>query len=200
MTSKLRRNRSTGLTWTEVLVALAIVTTLFVFCWIAMSRWMLGNQMKSTLSNMKQLHLAAEAMALDGRGTKDPSMAWPGDIGGTYADWVQKLVPEYLHTNDFCKLLSAPGKSVPLGKFPPAPSQSAVLIYAVSSNSAPVTVFLSTANFTNDPHGGLPLSSAAKPYGNGGFVVMCKGGDGAMLPARKAGDARSVGSFAPMLK
>lgn len=189
-----------GLTWTEVLVALAIVTTLFLAYWMAMSKYMHGSQMTVTLSNLKRIHLAAGSMAKDGMEMEDPLLGWPEDTGGTYTNWVRKAVPAYLGTNDFCKLLSAPGKAVGKSPFPLESSRSAVLIYAVISNSAGDTVFLSTANFTNSSGGGLSLRRDARPYGNGGFVVFRKNGVGAILPARKAGDPKVVGSYVPMLK
>lgn len=156
--------------------------------------------MTQTLSNMRQLHLATQQMALDGESTDDKTLGWPGDTGGTFSHWAQKLVPEYLGTNDFCKLLSAPGMMVKLGKIPAKMSEGALVVYAVSTNSPDTAVFLTSANFTNTPAGGLPLEASAKPYGDKGFVVFRKGGDGAILLRKQVGLTNIIGSFVPPLK
>lgn len=165
-----------------------------------MSNWLRMNQMTSTLSNMKQLHLATESMAQDGVATEDRALGWPGDTGGTYSHWAQQVVPAYWGTNDFCKLLSGPGVTVPAGKIPKAMSSCAVRVYAVSSNSPSSAVFLTTANFTNTPQGGEPLLESTMPYGSKGFVVFRKGGDGAILLTKQVGNTNLIGSYVPMLK
>ena len=110
------------------------------------------------------------------------------------------VVPSYLSTNDFCKLLSAPGKVVPPGKIPYSTFDSGVLVYAVSTNSPDTAVFLTSANFTNTPHGGTPLDKKALPYGNKGFGVFRKGGDGAILPPRQVGKTNLIGTYVPLCR
>lgn len=156
--------------------------------------------MTQTLSNMKQLHLATQSMELDGITTGNTNFGWPGDTGGTFTNWSRLIVPAYLGTNDFCKLLSAPGVVVPVGKMPTSMSQGAVLVYAVSGSSSGGAVFLTTANFTNGPQGGKPLKESAKPYGDKGLVVFRKGGDGTILLKNQATNTNLVGEYAPLLK
>lgn len=154
--------------------------------------------MTQTLSNMKQLHLATTQMALDGEYTKDKSLGWPGDTGGTWAVWARNLCRGgYLSTNDFKKLISAPGM-VPTASDPASPGKSGVLMYAISESNQGSTVFLSSANFTNTPAGGVPPIETSKPYGNKGFVVFRKAGDGAILQARQAGKTNIIGTYAPL--
>jgi hypothetical protein len=50
-------------------------------------------------------------------------------------------------------------------------------------------VFLTTANWTN----GQPLGQDAKPYGNKGFVVFRKGGDGAILLPKQYNSTNVIG-------
>lgn len=194
------RRGESALTWAELLVCIVILAVLVVLAFPAQRGGLGKGQMTQTLSNMKQLHLATQSMALDGETTGDKSLGWPGDIGGTFTNWAKQLVPAYLGTNDFCKLLSAPGVAVPLGKIPTSMSQSAVLVYAVSSNSPANAVLLTTANFTNGPSGGTPLSDKAKPYGDKGFVVFRKDGDGAILLKNQATNTNLVGSYVPLLQ
>jgi type II secretory pathway pseudopilin PulG len=195
--------RETALTATELLVCLFVFGILILFVLPGFGHGthaLVKGQMTQTLSNMKQLHLATQLMALDGYTTGDKSLGWPGDTGSTFTNWTKQLVPSYLGTNDFCKLLSAPGVIVPAGKIPTAMSQVAVLVYAVSSNSSDATVFLTTANFTHGPEGGKPLEKSAKPYGDKGFVVFQKLGDGAILLKNQATNAKLVGEYVPLVK
>ncbi len=155
--------------------------------------------MTRTLSNAKQLQLVTRQMEIDGVSTGDTALGWPGDTGGTFTNWAHQLVPAYLSTNDFCKLLSAPGVVVRLGKIPSKMGDGALIVYAVSTNSPDNTVFLTSRNFTNTPTGGLPLEERATPYGTKGFMVFRKGGDGAILQSRQVGKTNLIGSFVPPL-
>ncbi len=188
-----------GFTWREVVITLGVLACLFIFFAFWVQGVMIRAQMTSQLSNMKQLHLATQQMALDGRTTKDPSLGWPGDIGGTFTNFVAQLVPSYLTTNDICKLLSAPGVMVSASALPGA-NTNGILIYATHSNSPANTIFLSTANFTNTPSGGLPLSSDARPFGRHGFVVFYQGDQGQIQPGNRAGDSNVIGAYAPLCR
>ena len=186
--------------WVEVLVLFVLFSVLATLAFpVFQGTSLVKGQMTQSLSNMKQLHLATQQMALDTETTGDKSCGgWPGDTGRSFYLWARQLVPSYLSTNDFCKLLSGPGKTVPLGQIPYSTYDSAVLVYAVSSNSPSSAVFLTSANFTNSPGGGAPLESSAKPYGNKGFVVFRKGGDGAILLPRQVTNTNLIGSYAPL--
>ena len=200
MLPRIEKNQS-GLTWVEVVVALSILSILATFAYQVLTIPTCGRGgMTFTLSNMKQLHLATQAAVLDGTTIGDTNLGWPGDTGGTFTNWMHQLVPAYLSTNDFCKLLSAPGKIVRPGELPAAMSESAVLVYAVRASSPTNAVFLTTANYTNGPAGGQRLLAAAKPYGMKGFVVFRKGGEGDIFMAAKVADTNAIGSYVPLLK
>ena len=155
-------------------------------------------QMPQALSNMKQLHLATQAMAMDGDTTGDTNLAWPGDNGGTFTNWVAQLVPSYLTTNDFCKLVSVAGRVTSPGALPVA-NTNGVVVYAVGTNSPARTVFLSTANFLNDPRGG-GFHPSISVFANHGFVVFWKNGSGAVLTNTAAGKLDAVGGYAPLCR
>ncbi|MFZ4682258.1 MAG: type II secretion system protein [Terrimicrobiaceae bacterium] len=188
---------TSGFTWIEALVALAIIGIL-VFLALPAFRTP-GFRGVPALNNLRQLHLVTTQMALDGETTKDTNLGWPGDTGGTFSNWSKLLVPAYLSTNDFCKLLSGPGRVIPPGEIP-AMSDTAVRVYAVSKNSDVDTVLLTSANFTNTAKGGLPLIPTAKPYGNKGFVVFRKGGDGSVLLPKQVGNTNLIGTYVPLLR
>jgi type II secretory pathway pseudopilin PulG len=197
----MRPRHDLAFTWIEVIVLLSVLVVLAVIARPAITmRCGPRGTMLESLSNMKQLHLATQSMALDGMTTGDTNLGWPGDTGGTFTNWANQVVPSYLGTNDFCKLLSAPGVSVPAGKIPKAMKDGAVLVYAVSSNSVDKAVFLTTANFTNTPAGGAPLLESAKPWGSKGFVVFRLGGDGAILLKNQTGQTNLIGAYVLPLK
>jgi type II secretory pathway pseudopilin PulG len=153
------------------------------------------------LSNMKRLHLATQLMALDSTTTGDTNLGWPGDMGGSFSHWANALVKSnYLSAGDLCKLLSAPGKIAKPAPRAPVANTNAVLVYAVREESASESVFLTSANFTNTPTGGTALETSAKPFGNGGFVVFRKAGDGAILMAKQVGQTNVIGGYVPLLR
>lgn len=197
-------HRTNALTLTEILICLVVVGVMVLLAWpnLTTHNGMGRGQMTQTLSNMKQLHLATMQMALDGETTGDKTLGWPGDTGGTFSNWATQLITNgYLTTNDFCTLLSAPGIAVKRGKIPTM-AEGAILVYAVSTNSSEDSVFLTTANFTNSPTGGLPLEKKAKPFGDKGSVVFRKRGKsgGAILLNKHVGQTNMIGSFVPLLK
>ena len=153
-----------------------------------------------TLSNMKQLCMATVQMAQDGRVASDTNPGWPGETGGTFTNWASQLtIGGYLSTNDICKLLSAPGVVVWPDRIWPE-NRTALLVYAVKEDAADQTVFLTSANFTNTPSGGVSPLEDAKPYGKKGFVVFRKGGDGAILLQKQAGQTNIIGAYAPLCR
>lgn len=149
--------------WIETVVAIVVICVLASFALPSITVGPVRGVGTQTLSNMKQLHMATEAMVQDGEITRNKSLGWPGETGGTFTNWSAQLVPAYLAGSNFCKLLSAPGKQVPIGKLPASMSASAILVYAVGADSPDHALFLSTANFTNGPQGGNALESSAQP-------------------------------------
>ena len=183
-------------------VFLVVVLVLFLAS-LAIPRVSSGSPrfpMAQQLSNMKQLHLTAQQMVLDGETTGNTNLGWPGDTGGTFSNWAAQIVKGgYLTTNDLCKMLSAAGCLVPPGKIPPM-NETAVRVYAVTKNSPASAVFLTSENFTNTPTGGEALSPSAKPFGNRAFVAFRKGGDGGVYRPKQIGNTNLIGSYVPLCR
>lgn len=198
--SRSRYGPCTGLTYTEMLVAIGLVAILaYLFLPRSACRPDHCNVIQG-INNAKQLHLATQQMVLDGVTTGNSNLNWPGDTGGTFTNWSHQLVSNgYLRTNDFLKLMSAPGVVPPAGKMPKM-EECALLLYAVSTDSVDSTVFTTSANFTNTPTGGSPPGKRSKPYGDKGFVIFRKAGDGAILRARDAGKTNVIGKYAPLCR
>ena len=186
-------------TWVELLVALSIVFFLFAVGLALVFQPKPMNQKVKMLSNMRQLYLATETMALDGTTTSNAALGWPGDTGGTFSNWARQLVDgDYLTPDDLAKLLSTPDLRTPRGRLPQS-NDHAVLAYAVRDASPGNTIFLTSVNFTNTPAGGL-APGTNRPFGQSGFVIFHKAGDGTILAQRQAGDTNAVGDFVPLLK
>lgn len=159
-------------------------------------------------SNMLMLQRATAQMAQDGIVEGDPSLGWPGDTGGTFAGWARELVSRgYVSTNDFCRLMSAPGFVVRPPDRLPEMKECGVLVYAVSTNSPQNAVFLSSANFTNTATGGLPLNTESPMFRKvslthdyRGFVVVRKDGTASILPPEKVGDPNAIGAYEPLCR
>ena len=191
------RNQA-GITLVEVLVIIGVIFVLWSLSIPAVTTGPSKSILTQSLSNMKQLHLTCFQMALDGETTGETNLGWPGHYT-SYGAWVTNVVPAYLSTNDFCKIVSAPGLIVPSGRLPRMDA-TAIRLYAVGPESPTNAVLLTSANFTNTPTGGEALNSSAKPFGNKGFVVFRKDGSGSVMLPRQVGQTNIIGSFVPLCR
>ena len=190
----------------ELLVVISIIAILASLAIPAVTGALTRGQATQTLSNMKQLHQIAYTMAMDATTTGDTNVGWPGSMPSkTWAGWITNAVPGYLKTNDMAKLLSAPGITVPptaiLSSLTAGQANNgrAVVLYLVSGTNENTAVLFSSSNFTNSESGGDPLTNNnALPYGDKGFIVFRKGGDGSVLQARQVGSTFTnvIGEFA----
>jgi hypothetical protein len=88
-----------------------------------------------------------------------------------------------LSTNDFNKMLNAPGVTRPATTAVGTATPSALSVYAVKDSSTMQSIFISSANFVTP---GTALLPAALPFGNKAFVVLRKGGDGLVYQGSQA--------------
>jgi prepilin-type N-terminal cleavage/methylation domain-containing protein len=194
--------RLTAFTLIELLVVISIIAILASLALPAITGALARGQMTQSISNMKQLHLVAQQIALDGSTSGDTNLAWPGDLPTkTWAAWSGIVTNGYMTLADLAKMCSAPpitANSNTIVSSSVAGTSRAVIAYQVSETNDSSVVLFSSSNFTNLATPVAPLA-AGKPFGNKGFVVFRKGGDGGILQANQATNTNVVGGFAATL-
>ncbi len=184
-----KSDQNAGYAWLELVAVLAVIALLMALALPATT----GPQRAwstQALSNMRKLQQATQQMVMDERG------AWPGDGDGSLVQWSSKLVPEYLSTNDLCRLMSVNGRLLPMGRLP-TKNTNGVVVYAVKKDSLTNVVFLSTANINNTASGPI-FDARLGLFKNKEFAILHKGGDGAILLPKQITNAAIVGTFVPL--
>jgi hypothetical protein len=170
-----------------------------------------AQQANHLLSCMRQLYLATLQMSFDARESGSGDLGWPGDTGASFAAWTANLVDGgYLKAEDLKKLLAGTAGRPARGSWlrrettgDLAVNANIIRVYAVREDSAPDTIFFSTANFANDAQGGT--ADEASPLLAGKyFVVMARDGKGTIVPIRAESETddltahwASLGAYAP---
>ncbi|MEY2520762.1 MAG: hypothetical protein QOF24_2521 [Verrucomicrobiota bacterium] len=192
----MKRTSSPAFTLIEMLVVLAIIAGLAIFAVPALTQALTRGQLTGTMNNARQLYLVSFQMATDGATNSDPNLSWPGDDTAmtTLQAYCEKLVRnDYLKGGDLQKILNAPGSNCNVTVSTDTPPSvtlagtSALKVYRVTSTDASNTIFAVTANYTYN----TALPPATAPYGDKGFVVMRKGGDGSVLRKNQATQANT---------
>jgi len=193
---KIKINKpSSAFTLIELLVVIAIIAILAALAVPALTSALGKAQMSGTMNNMRQLYLAQFQMANDGAATGATNLAWPGELPAadrvdlqTYLNAI--LRAGYLKGADVGKLVTAPGANptvtvtvgtpdtVALGGL----NSAAVKIHGCIDQDPSHTIFASSHNYVYD----TALLTPSVPYGSKGFVVMHKGGDGAVFRSGQA--------------
>lgn len=176
-----------GFTLIELLVVISIIAILASLAVPAVTGALSRGQLTGSLNSARQLQLATQTMALDSFTTGE-GPGWPGDNGDGWGAYCQNLVDgKYLTESDLRKIASAPGVNIAPTEFPP--SKSGLQVYAVKENDPGDSIFVSTYNWS----GFADIPQDAVPYGDKGFVIFRKAGDGGVYQARQA-TSQSLGN------
>ena len=196
-----------GFTLLELIIVLAVIAFLVSLAIPTVSSTPVHGRLIMYMNNERQIHLAAMSMVMDGVTNKDPSLGWPGDLKAkghiaNLSDYVNLLVRnDYLKAGDL-KIFAGPEfnsykgtlSSGSNGVLAPAFAEEncAFKMYLVRDDDPSNTLFLATKNYTynkplNDPK--------AKPYGDKGFVVIRKGGDGSIYKKQQAQTLSMIGQL-----
>jgi prepilin-type N-terminal cleavage/methylation domain-containing protein len=175
-----------GFTLIELLVVISIIAILAALAIPAVTGALTRGQLTGSLNNARQLFLATQTMAIDAFQTGEGA-GWPGDnaIGGDWQTYLQQLVDgKYLTPADLRKICSAPGVQQPGGASADTlPTVSGLAVYAITDSAASDDIFSSTANWTGPVE---ELNQDAVPFGDNGFVIFRKGGDGSVYRPAQA--------------
>jgi prepilin-type N-terminal cleavage/methylation domain-containing protein len=173
-----------GFTLIELLVVISIIAILASLAIPAISSALVRGQMTQTLNNARQLTIATQTMSMDTT-TAGGGTAWTMGSDGqmlTVDTFTQELMTnKYLTVSDLRKIFAAPGVIVPTTSSNFTAADIAFSIMETRESSPSDQPFLITKNWEN---GELTTNA---PYGDKGFIVFRKGGDGG--PFSRASDA-----------
>ncbi len=182
--------RQKGFTLIELLVVIAIIAILASLAVPAIQGGLLKGQLTQTMNNARQLYIAGFSMATDFNTTGDELLGWPGDLPDrekepvrNVSGYIDRLVDyDYLKKPDMAKIMQAPGV-IPWNTSQPfnADRNCPFKIYRVKENDGASNLFCATKNFTYNKG----LDEKKVPYGDKGFVLFRKGGDGGVYNNKK---------------
>lgn len=208
-------------TLVEMLVVIAIIATIAAFALPAITGALTRGQLAQAVNNARQIYLSTFAMTTDGTQTGDAKYAWPGDLAQskdstvqitTVSDFVLRLVDnDYLKSGDL-KVFAAPGVTPWVGTYnKPVDATSkgsltnpnfdgdkncAFKIYQVTDRDAGTAILLATKNFTYTSSTTTAIDTTKSPFGDKGFVIFHKGGDGTFYKRQQATSKALLG-YAP---
>lgn len=166
-----------GFTLIELLVVISIIAILASLAIPAVSNALVRGQMTQTLNNARQLHLATQTMAIDTT-TAGDGVSWTylNNAPLTVAAFSGALMDgKYLTGADLRKIYTAPGVTAPdTNNF--NSGTIALRIMQTQESSASDQPFVATKNWT--PNAALSTNA---PYGDKGFILFRKGGDGGIF-------------------
>ena len=157
----------------ELLVVISIIAILASLAVPAVSSALVRGQMTQTLNNARQLTLATQTMSIDTT-TAGSGISWTTDTNNSplsvkgFSDAL--ISGKYLTAQDLRKIFAAPGIIINDTNF--TEDNIAFAIMNTTEASPSDQPFVITKNWVS---GALTTNA---PYGDKGFVVFRKGGDG----------------------
>lgn len=171
------RQSPQAFTLIELLVVISIIAILASLAIPAVTGALSRGQMTQTLNNARQLHMQTQTMSID---TSIAGEGWSWTFNGTNPGTVEGfcvalMTNNYLTAAELRKIFTAPGVTPPQGSTFQTDNIAFTIMQTQESDPSD-SIFLLTKNWTR---GGLNIEG--QPYGNKGFVLMRKGGDGGIF-------------------
>ena len=180
----------------ELLVVISIIAILASLALPAIGGALTKAQMNTALSNLRQIHIATQSAALDAFTTQSTEFGWPGDvdISGGQALSQMLIANGYLEGADAAKVFAAGEIRAATGVGDSVPEESIGFTFQPVSESDPgTTVFAFTKNYTYGSD--IEKGNTTTPFKDNGFVVIRKGGDGAVYKISQGDETDQIGQL-----
>jgi len=180
----------------ELLVVISIIAILASLALPAIGGALTKAQMNTALSNLRQIHIATQSAALDAFTTQSTEFGWPGDVDKTGGTAISQMLIEngYLQPQDAAKVFAAGEIRAATEVTDSVPEENIGFTFEAVSESDPgTTVFAYTKNYTYGSD--IEKGSTTTPFKDNGFVVMRKGGDGAVYKISQGDEVQQIGEL-----
>lgn len=180
----------------ELLVVISIIAILASLSLPAIGGALTKAQMNTALSNLRQIHIATQSAALDAFTTQSTDFGWPGDVNVSGGQDLSRMLIEngYLQSRDAAKVFAAGEIRAAAGDLESVPEENIGFTFEDVSESDPgTTVFAYTKNYTYGSD--IEKGTTTTPFKDSGFVVMRKGGDGAVYKISQGDQTDLIGEL-----
>ncbi|MGA0175712.1 MAG: type II secretion system protein [Chthoniobacterales bacterium] len=180
----------------ELLVVISIIAILASLALPAIGGALTKAQMNTALSNLRQIHIATQSSALDAFTTQSTDFGWPGDVDIAGGQALSQMLIDngYLEGADAAKVFAAGEIRAATGVGNSVPEANIGFTFEPVSESDPgTTVFAYTKNYTYGSD--IEKGTTTTPFKDNGFVVIRKGGDGAVYKISQGDQTDQIGTL-----